>query len=156
MSMGIEIANRKRFHLFKQIVPQIAHGSLADIYHNPIVSKSRDYAYSHDARQPDQVRSKPVKIVSAGLQHRDDIVVYQRLRKSGADNRGGSRDQNADDHKQKRIFIIVKHISDHAADQFHSRIFSRSCLFLVVLFIHRLFLPSDLRRLVEISAAFKL
>ena len=29
-------------------------------------------------------------------------------------------------------------------------------LFLVVFFIHRLFLPSDLRRLVEISAAFKL
>ena len=115
--MGVKIFDRQRLHPAEQIVPQAPHRALAYIDHDPVVGKRCDHAHSHDAGQADQVRRKSAEITGTAGEHRRDIVIYQSLRERCAHYCCDRCDQDADDHKQKRKFIIMKHISDHPVDQ---------------------------------------
>ena len=116
--MGVEIFDRQGFHPREQIVPQTPHSSLAHIDHDPVVGERCDHANRHDAGQTDDLGRQAAEITAAVLQHGGDIIIHQRLRKCGADDRRDRCDNNADDHKEKRDLIIMKHIPDHTADHF--------------------------------------
>ena len=98
------------------------HRSLAHIDHDPVIGKCRDHADSHDARKAHQIRGESAEVPGAARQHRYDIIIYQRLRKCSADDRCDGVDQDADDHEQEQIFIIMEHIADDPADQLYGRI----------------------------------
>ena len=44
MGMGIKILNRQGFHMGEKPDTQVAHRSLADIYHNPVIAIRTDYS----------------------------------------------------------------------------------------------------------------
>ena len=133
--MGVKIFNGQGFHPGEQVVPQPPHGALAHIDHDPVVGKRRDHAHRHDAGQADDLGRQTAEITAAAFQHRGDVVIHKRLREGGSDDRRRRRNDDADDDKEKRDFIIMKHVPDHAADHFRRR--RPGCLFLFILLIHR-------------------
>ena len=47
MSMVVKIFDRQSFHLPEQVVSQMPHGTLAYIYHDPVIAECCDNTYSH-------------------------------------------------------------------------------------------------------------
>ena len=77
------------------------HGTLADIDHDPVVSKSGDYANTHYTCQLDQVFCQAAEITGSTGKHGSDIIVHQRLGKSSPHHSGDGGDQNTEDHQQE-------------------------------------------------------
>ena len=90
----------------------MTHRSLTDIDHNTVVGKCSDNAHAHDTCQTDQIRSKAAEIIGAVLEHRSNVIIHQCLRKRGPDYCRDGSDQDTDNNKYKRIFIIMEHIPD--------------------------------------------
>ena len=95
----------------------MTHGPLAYIYHDPVVAECCDNTYSHDTGQLYQISSQAAEIIGTIGQHRRYVIIYQCLGESSPYNGCNGRDQNTDDNKQKRNFVIMQHISDDPADQ---------------------------------------
>ena len=97
----------------------MAHGALADVYHDAVIQKRRHNAAGHDACQTHQIRRQRAEIVRPGIQHRYNIVIHQRLRERRAYNRADCVYQNAKDNKCEQKFIIMQHVPDDALEYGH-------------------------------------
>ena len=92
VGVGIKIFDGQRLHLAEQVVPQVAHGALADVDHDAVIGKGRHHAHRHDADQLDQILGQAAEVPGAALQHGRNIVIHQCLGEGGAHHRGDGAD----------------------------------------------------------------
>ncbi len=51
VGVGVKVLDGQGLHLVEQVVPQVAHGALADIDHDAVIAEGGDHARPHDAHQ---------------------------------------------------------------------------------------------------------
>ena len=111
MGMRIKVADRKSLHMCKQLHPQPSHGSLAHVYHDPVISIRAYNSYNKDRRQSYQRRGQAAEIRSIRRRHRQNIIVDQTLHEQSPLQRAQGRSQHAYDHSQAGAFVIFQHVS---------------------------------------------
>ena len=131
MGMGIKIFNGQCLHAVEQVITQVPHGALADGDHDAVIAVGCYHTQRQQASQPDNCLPQSAEVGRTAVEHGNDIVINQGLRKASAAYIGGGRDQDTQDHQQKLEFIIAKHIPQHPVEHLgrvasvHFRIHSR-------------------------------
>ena len=110
MGMCIEIFDRQRFHMGKQIVPQIPQNTLRHINHNTVVDISRCHADQVKPRYPDDRHRKWTEIGRLRCQHRLDMIVDQALDKHGSLHIRQHTDKDQDRDNDQVRSIAFRHI----------------------------------------------
>ena len=112
--MCIKVLDRKRLHIGEQLITKSQHRSLADIDHDTIVC-IRTYD-TDDIKYNDtgQCFCQRAKIRTAAVQHRHNVIIYQRLHEQHSLHGCKCSDHDADHNDQKGKFIIFDHIGQQA------------------------------------------
>ena len=122
MGMGVEIFNRKSFHLLKQIVPDIAERTLSDIDQYPGLGKGCHHAdgikYSHS----ENCRCQGIELRILLSDQRQDIIVNQRPHEHGSLKAAVYGCKDTDDYNHPSNCVIFQCIIHHTFKK-HARIF---------------------------------
>ena len=113
VGVGVKVGDGQGFHAVEQVVPQAAHGALADGDHDAVVAEGRYHTNNKNAGQLHKAGGQTGKIRGAAVQHGQDVVIHQRLGKGGADDGGYRRDQDAEDDQRKGQGVVMQHIAQH-------------------------------------------
>ena len=119
VSVCVEILYREGFHVRENVVSEVAHGTLGNVDHQPVISEgayNTHNVYQRDTHQRPEQRSE---IRSAAgvyhIQHRRDVIVDEALHEQHSHQGGYSRDEYAYENQYKAELIALHHIAEHSA-----------------------------------------
>ena len=84
VGVGVKVLDGQGFHMGEQVVPQVAHGALADVHHNPVVAVGAEDAQSVHAGHPRQGPAQEAEVRRGRLGQGQNVVVNQRLEEQRA------------------------------------------------------------------------
>ena len=116
VGMGVKIADGQALHMAEQPDAQVAHRSLRNVDHQPVVRPRGKDADGVDRADLHKLQQQRPEIRVAAFEHRQDIAVIELLQKERAVELRRNGGDHADDHAEAVPLVVLPDLAERASE----------------------------------------